>query len=181
MLITLFTLIYRFIASPDGMWKDLAPDRDAGNEKFHNDYFHILIGVIALVAFAGVFLSGGSFGVALKAVIREAVTLFGSLYLAAYGIRFLANRKFGVSLSRRICEKYVGYSSAAVYVSAIASALFPAFPWFHLFALYSFVIARSGAEYYLGLKSPFEGFAFTATTVIVLSPWALRGLLYVAI
>jgi hypothetical protein len=180
MFIKLFSQLYRLIASPYGTWNELMPDREAGNESFNHDYFHPVTGVIALVSFLGVFLAGDwSFSLAIKAVIREAGTVFCSLYLSACCIRFIAERRFGISLSMLVCEKYTGYASAAVYVSVMAAALFPNFSVFHLAAFYSVGIAIKGG-FYLGVKRNFEWFTITAAIIIVLVPFLLRGLLYVA-
>ncbi|MDR0686036.1 MAG: YIP1 family protein [Dysgonamonadaceae bacterium] len=175
----LFSQLYRLITSPDIMWKELAPEKESGNENFYRNYFHVATGVIALASFLGAILTGNTFPAALKTVLGEIFIFFFGFYIAAYTIRYLSKR-YNIELQSRVCEKYVGYASAAVYLSAIPAALFPALSILRLLALYSFVIAKKGTTHYLGVTEDNEKFAFAASTVIVILPFLLRGLLYVA-
>ncbi|MDR1372593.1 MAG: YIP1 family protein [Dysgonamonadaceae bacterium] len=179
MFISLFSKLFRLIVEPGKIWRELFPDRDSNNEDFYRNYFYPALGIIALLTFVGSFIGVKSFTDALKDVIRETVVFFVGFYLAVWGIVYLAKQRFGITLPVTVCEKFTGYSSAAVYVAAMTVALLPAFSILHVFALYAFVTVWHGVKNYLKTDNLRE-FSLYASLIIIFLPTILRYLLNVA-
>jgi len=175
---SLYFRLIGLIVRPEAIWKELLADRDTEGDEFNRNYFHPAIGIIALFAFAGSFISSESFTHALKVVICEAVAYFGGLYAAAYGIRYVSSKFFATNLTQRVCEKFAGYSSAAVYIAAMAASLLTAIPVVRLFGFYSFLIAYLGVIHYLGINDDRKyKIMLGAGALILLAPALIRWLI----
>jgi hypothetical protein len=168
-----FRLLFGLLTAPRKAWDSLTAEKHFSNENYYRNFLYPSIGLIALCAFVGRLLRAGMFDVigALQSVVCDAVAAFGGVFVAAWTIRFLAKQLFDISPSRELCEKFVGYASAAIFVAMMAGTLLTAWPAVRLIALLSAVTVVAGSQKYLGVAKKREmHFSAVAWLAIILSP-----------
>jgi hypothetical protein len=159
--------IYRIIVRPAREWS-VAANEDVTLETFLAKYFHPLMGIISLSAFAGSFFSDHSLEWALKASIREFLTYFTGFYFASLLLKRAINRWFAVAQSDRT-EFFVAYTSSPVYVASIITSLFGAGSQIvYLLVPYIFYILWEGATLYMKVdENDHNRFSFIAVSIIL--------------
>jgi hypothetical protein len=176
----LFSQITNLIVNPGKAWKKLSEEKEFNDENFYKSYFHPVIGIIALLSFLGILLfQKFNFQLALKTVIREIIIYFGGLFVAAYAVKLLSGKYFGLKFTTGIYERFVGYSSAAIYAITMVSALFTSLFFVQILVVYTAYIVWQGSIFYLNIKDDHSTkYAIFTSTIIIFSPLIIRGILY---
>jgi hypothetical protein len=93
------------------------------------------------------------------------------------------SRKFiGQKLVNPVCERFIGYASAAIFATEMFYVLFPFFLMIQAFTIYTFYIVHQGAVHYLGIKEQYLAkFTIFAGILIILAPLIIKCLLSLAI
>ncbi len=173
MLKEIFMLIYRLILQPAKSWAELAEKQDTDNEPFLKRYLYPIFGIIALLAFVGVFINVKEFDVqiALKTTISLVVSVFLGFYLASFALTEVLDRMFGKTKQPKIDQQFVGYASSLLYVVYMLLAIFPELFFLHFFVLYTIYIVWEGAFPYLGIEdSSRTKFTIVASAIILIAP-----------
>jgi hypothetical protein len=155
MLKQIFTLLYKLIAEPTPTWESLSEKKqEKDNEEFYKDYLLLIFGIIAFLSFIGILFATSSFNVqlALKTVIKQMIVYGGSFYLLAVILSKFLFPRFGLEENKIIAERFVGYSSALIYIIAMICALFPSFIFLEILTLYSVYIIWVGATQFLNIE-----------------------------
>jgi len=175
-------LLFNFIIHPEKAWKICNEEQDTNNDNFFKGYLYPIFGMIALFSFAGIllYLKVWNVQIAIKHVIKETIPYFAGYFIAVYVLSQFSLKLFKIKLPHLVCERFTGYASAAVYVTAMIYALFPFFPFIQLLTIYTFYIVWQGAIHYLGIKNEyltkftiFAGILILLATLIV---WLLLSL-----
>ncbi|MDR1436622.1 MAG: YIP1 family protein [Candidatus Symbiothrix sp.] len=177
MLKELFVLLFRLITEPRKTWERLAQKEEKRNEDFYKNYLYPVFGIVALLSFVGILFSVGKFDIqqALKTVIKQIAVYFGGFYLASFILSEWVILRFKQRKDLLLAERFVGYSSALVYVVAMIKSLFPSFFFLLLILLFSSYIIWQGAIRYLEIQEEsLVKFTITASMVILLSPVAIE-------
>jgi len=176
----LFSQITNLIVNPGKAWKKLSEEKEPNNESFYKNYFHPVVGIIALLSFLEIlFFQKFNFPLALKTVIREIIIYFGGLFVAAYGLNLLSDKYFGLKFTSVTCERFVGYSSAAIYATTMVSTLFSSLFFVQILVVYTAYIVWQGAIFYLKVKDNYSTkYTIFASVIIIFSPLIIRGILY---
>jgi hypothetical protein len=173
MLKQLFILLFKLIVEPGKTWDQLAVKEEKKNEDFYKSYLYPVLGIIALLSFVGILVSGGQFEVqnALKMVIKQIAVYFGSFYLASLFLSEFVMPRFKRTKDTCLCERFMGYSSALVYVIAMIKSLFPAFSFLLLILVYSVYIIWEGVVRYIKMEEEnLVKFTVWASLIILFSP-----------
>ncbi|MDR0613775.1 MAG: hypothetical protein LBG45_09970 [Dysgonamonadaceae bacterium] len=177
MLKQLYSLLSGLILAPDKTWRTLTGKRELNNEDFYKSYLYPVVGIIALMSFIGVWTEAKDFQlqIALKIVIKETVTYFGGFYLAAYGLFRLSGKHFGLSSDFQHLERFVGYSSSAIYVVPCINVLFQSMVFYQIFILYTVYIVWHGSKIYIPVTENYlTKFTVFSSAIIILSPVVVR-------
>lgn len=177
MLKHLYSLLSGLILAPDKTWRTLDGKQELNNEDFYKSYLYPVVGIIALTSFVGIWIEAKDFQlqVALKIVIKETITYFGGFYLAAYGLFRLSGKRFGLVADFQHFERFVGYSSSAIYVVACINALFQSLFFFQIFILYTVYIVWHGSRIYIPVTENYRtGFTVFSSAIMILSPVVVR-------
>jgi hypothetical protein len=169
----IFILLFRLVIEPEKMWIELSEKQEGNNEDFYKSYLYPVFGMIALLSFVGVFVSFESFNfqIALKAVIKQMIIYFGGFYFASYVFTDFVIVKFTEKKDKFLCERFVGYSSALVYMVAMILSLFPGLFFLLLLILYSVYIIWHGIVHYIKIKEEnWMKSTIYSSIVILLSP-----------
>lgn len=178
----LFILLYELIVHPESAWKGLSGEQDdenrnSKNEEFYKSYLYPVFGLIALFAFAGVLISLKQFDVptALKTVIREFLTYALAFYASAWSLQKLLASYFHFPSDRFLSERFVGYASSVIYVTAFLTLLFPSFFFIQFLTLYLFYVVWQGTLVYLRLEEKiWAKFTIFAGILIIAMPELIR-------
>jgi hypothetical protein len=173
----LYLLLSGLITAPAKTWEKLAGKQEPDNEHFFKSYLYPVIGIIALLFFFGVWIGQKDFQIqaALKIVIKETVTYFGGFYIATYGLFHLSGKYFGLSVDLQYIERFIGYSSAAIYVVACVNALFQSLFYVQILILYTVYIVWHGSHIYMAIKEDYlTKFTIFASAIIILSLVIIR-------
>lgn len=174
-------IIVQTIVAPEDSWQKLSANRS--HEAFINRYLHPIFGVIALTSFiGGLWIApNGSLENALKGAIINLVTVYGGYYIGSYALNEYLPR-FGISKNESKTQQFVGFASALVYLLYIVLPFFPNFIILQLFALYTVYIVYSGyGIYIIGNEDNRMHFTGVATTLILLTPALIKGILSILI
>ena len=176
----LVILLFNFIIHPENAWKECNEDQDTDNTYFLKSYLYPAFGIIALFSFAGIllYLKKWDVQIAMIHVIKEAIPYFAGYFLAVFALQRLSMKFFEQELRNPVCERFTGYASAAIYVTAVFYVLFPHFPIIQLLTIYTFYIVWQGAIHYLRIKEQhLTKFTIFASILIILAPLIIRLLL----
>jgi hypothetical protein len=180
----LVILLFNFIVRPEKTWMERNEEQDNDNENFLKNYLYPVFGIIALFSFAGILLhlKEWNIQIAMKQVIKETIPYFAGFYLSVFTLSRLSSKLFGTNLPQPVCERFTGYASAAIYVTAMIYVLFPFLPHIQIFSIYTFYIVRQGAIHYLEINNKYlTKFTIFAGVLILLTPQIIRLLLIVMI
>lgn len=173
-----FLLIIQLITAPGNAWRVLS-SQDKDTEHFLNWFLHPVFGLIALTTFVGGrwFARNGNVELALKNTIVSLVSVFGGYFIASFLINELAPR-YGLDKNMTLYQKFVGYSSVALYAIYLIIPFISDFFILWIFAIYTLYIVYAGTSVYLGVTDDRKmNFTVAATLFIVLSPLLLNGML----
>ena len=180
----LVILLLNFIIRPGKAWKECSEEQDTDNTDFLKSYLYPVFGIIALFSFAGIllYLKKWDVQIAIKQVIINTVSCFAGFYLAVFALSRLNMKYFGQQLTAAVCERFTGYASAAIYVTAILYSFFLFLPIIQLLSLYTFYIVWQGGAHYLQIKNEYlTKFTIFAGIIIILVPVIVRYLLILTI
>ena len=155
MLRQILTLLYKLTAEPAPTWKSLSEKKqEKDNEEFYKDYLLLIFGIIAFLSFIGILFATSSFNVqlALKTVIKQLIVYGGSFYALSIIFSKYLFPRFGLEENKIIAERFIGYSSALIYLVAMVHALFPGFILLEILTLYTIYIIWVGATQFLKME-----------------------------
>lgn len=173
--------IVQIITAPEDSWHKLATRES--HQTFINRYLHPIFGVISLTSFIGGLwiIQDGNIETALKSAIVSLVTVYGAYYIGSYILNEYLPR-LGISKDESKIQQFVGYSSALIYAIFIVSPLLPNVPILWIFAIYTVYIVYTGyAVYIVGKEENRIHFTGVATTLILLTPAIIMGVLSILI
>jgi hypothetical protein len=178
----LFKWVIAIVSQPGKAWRDLSKKEEKGDE-FLIRFVYPLIGLITLAAFIGVLFKQKEFSVelALKSSIKALISSFGGFFLAAYFLNELWQSMFGQEKDIKLCQRFVGYSSALMYSLTIILLLLPVSDFFFLriFILYTVYIVWEGAAPYMKVpEAMYLKFTIIASVLIVVLPEIIGFLLF---
>ncbi|NLZ95204.1 MAG: hypothetical protein GX921_05180 [Bacteroidales bacterium] len=173
--------IVRIITAPEDSWSKLSASES--HQAFINRYLHPIFGVISLTSFIGGLwiIQDGNIESALKSAIINLVTVYGGYYIGSYILNEYLPR-LGIAKDESKVQQFVGYSSALMYALFIVTPFFPSFIILRLFALYTIYIVYTGyGVYIVGEEENRMHFTGVATTLILLTPVLIMGILSILI
>ena len=173
----LVILLFNFIVHPEKMWMDCNEKQDSDNEIFYKGYLYPVLGIIALFSFAGIllYLKKWEVRIAIIQVIKETIPYFAGYFIAVYALSQVSLKFFKTELTQPLCERFTGYASAAVYMTAMFYALVPFFTYIQILTVYTFYIVQQGATHYLRIKKEYlTKFTIFAGIIIILVPLIIR-------
>ena len=179
----LYKQLYLLIFQPIKAWEVLADDREeeiTNNNSFLETYLYPIIGIAAILAFIGVLFHKKEFDVqlALKSTIRIIITLFAGFYLAALLLPKAMEHFLSIKSNNKLCQRFIGYSSALVYVTYMVLAIFPGFSFLSLIMLYTVYIIWEGAMPYMQIpENQRSKFTAIASIIILLSPFLIEQIM----
>lgn len=178
----LFKQLYLLIIHPAKAWNILVNEREEeikNNRYFFEVYLYPIWGIVALLAFIGVFFHKKDFDVqlAFRLTIKVIITLFAGFYLAVL-LLSKALEYFSIKSNRKLCERFIGYSSALIYVIYLILAIFPDFSFLSLILFYTIYIIWEGAESYMQISEEQRPkFTFIASVIILSSPFIVEQIM----
>jgi hypothetical protein len=176
----LFILLFRLITASAPTWKVLSEKQDKNNDDFYKSYFFPIVGIIALLSFAGILIAAKTFDVqtALKTVIKQIIMYGGSFYLIAYILSEYLFPRFDLEKDRLLAERFTGYASSLIYAVAMLKALFPSFFFLDILVFYTVYILWTGAGQFLKIKEDhWIKFTIFASIIILITPFLINGLI----
>jgi hypothetical protein len=178
----LFKWVIAIVSQPGKAWGELSKKGEKGDE-FLIRFVYPLIGLITLAAFVGVLFKQKEFSVelALKSSIKALISSFGGFFLAAYFLNELWQSMFRQEKDIKLCQRFVGYSSALMYSLTIILLLLPVSDFFFLriFILYTVYIVWEGAAPYMKIPEAMHlKFTIIASVLIVSLPEIIGFLLF---
>ena len=180
----LFERLYKIIFQPAKSWEILADEKEEeiiDNDSFFKTYLYPIIGIVALLTFAGVFFHKKEFEVqlALRLTITVLIALFAGFYLASFLLSKAMERLFLRKDNDKLCQRFVGYSSALIYVMYMVLAIFPDFGFLQLLLLYTIYIIWEGAPIYMQIPEDERNkFTAVATAIVLLSPYIIEKIMF---
>ncbi len=184
MLKNLFEQLYRLIFQPSRAWNILINEKEENvNDKdfFLKNYIYPVIGIVALFAFIGVFFHRKEFDIqlALRLMIKVVIALFAGFYLASFLLSKVIERFFSNASDYKLCQRFVGYSSALIYVMYMVLGIFPEFDFLQLILLYTIYIVWEGAPVYMQISDGERGkFTAAASAIVLLSPIIIEKIMF---
>lgn len=173
--------IIQIITNPEASWRKLSAHKN--HDSFINRYLHPIFGVISLTSFIGGLwiIPGGDLQTALKSAIVSLVTVYGGYYIASYILNEILPR-FGIPKDEPKVQQFVGYASALIYALFITLPFLSDFFILWIFALYTVYIVYTGyGVYIIGKEEHRMNFTGVATTLILLTPTVINGILSILI
>jgi len=183
MLKRLFKQLFLLIFQPTTAWKVLADEREeeiTNNNSFLETYLYPIIGIAAILAFIGVFFHKKEFDVqlALRLTIKIIIALFAGFYLAALLLPKAMEHFLSIKSNDKLCQRFIGYSSALVYLTYMVLAIFPEFSFLSLFMLYTVYMIWEGAMPYMQIpENKRSKFTAIASVIILLSPFIIKQIM----
>jgi hypothetical protein len=176
----LFILLFHLITKPVPTWEKLSEKQEKNNDDFYRSYLFPIIGIIALLSFAGGIISAETFNVqkALKTVISQVMVFGGSFYLSSFLLSKYIFPRFDLEKDKLFAERFTGYSSALVYVVAMFLSLFPGFFFLYVFLLYTIYIVWTGSSEFLKIEESLSlKFTIYTSLLILLMPFLTGSLI----
>lgn len=164
--------------SPNKGWQNANKERDAHDE-FINNFLFPIFGFISITTFIGSMwlTEEGGIHYALKMTIAVVASLFGGFYIASLLVNELFP-KYGMIKDIKIAQRFVGYSSIAIYLLYFVMPMLSGLGILWIFALYTLLLTHSGTNYFLDIeKNKRVAFSVISFLVILLSPMSLNYLL----
>ncbi len=167
----IFKLVIAIISQPGKTWKELVgmkekeQDVAKGYEKFLSNYLYPFIGLLTIAAFLSI-CTRQEFDIeqALKNSIVTLVSSFGGFYLGAYFLNEVWQGVFKKTKDLKLCQFFVGFSSALMFTLNIVWLLLPDFFFLYIFILYTFYIVWEGSTIFMKVEQAqqmkFSTFAF---------------------
>ncbi|MDD4515100.1 Yip1 family protein [Massilibacteroides sp.] len=180
MLKEVFKCVIALISQPAKAWESLSEENTEDNEKYLTNYIYPLIGLVSIGAFLGVLFTRKEFDVelALKASVNSLVSALGGFFLGAYLLNELWFSVFKREKDIKLCQRFVGYSSALLFVLAVVLALLPEFFFLKIFVLYTVYIIWEGAAPYMQIKDDERmKFVGIASAVVLITPSVIEIIL----
>ena len=180
----LFNQLCRIIFQPANAWKVLADEAEEGiigNDSFLKKYLYPVIGIVSLLTFAGVFFHKKDFEVelAIRLTIKVVIALFAGFYMASFSLSKVMENFFSAGDNCKRCQRFVGYSSALIYVMYTVLAIFPNFGFLQLILLYTVYIIWEGATVYMQIvEHERNKFTVAATAIVLLSPFIIEKIMF---
>jgi len=180
----LFKQLYMIIVQPATSWNVFAGKKGeeiAGNDSFLKTYMYPAIGIVALLTFTGVFFHQKEFSVelALRLTIKASIALFAGFYMASFLLSKAMERFFSTENNYKLCQRFVGYSSALIYVMYMILAIFPHFGFLQLLLFYTVYIVWEGSTVYMQIAELDRNkFTAAATAIVVLSPVVIEKIMF---
>lgn len=165
---------------PAEAWRVLREKRTEDSEKFLSGYVYPFIGLIAIAGFFGILFARKEFDVqiALKSAILSSLSSFGGFYLAAYLMNEAWHSLFKREKNMKLCQSFVGYSSALMFSLNIVLSLLPEFFFLRFLVLYTVYIVWEGAIPYMEAGEAEQlKFVSYSTAIIVVTPYFLEFIL----
>jgi hypothetical protein len=169
----LFYTTKLLILKPSYAWTKLKDGQNGDNEMFLSRFVYPYIGLMALSAFAGIFLSQKGFKIedALRLSILSLTSSLGGFFLASYALNEICNRYFGREKDFGLYQRFVGYSSVMVFVLNILLSFLPAFFYLKICMIYTIYIVWEGAFPYMNIdKTEQFRFSIVTTALIIFTP-----------
>jgi cation transport ATPase len=176
----LFNTTISLIFRPSETWKALDEKRTDDNEKFLSGFVYPFIGLVTVAVFLGVLFTRKEFDVqiALKSAILALLSAFGGFFLASYLMNEVWHSLFKREKNMKLCQNFVGYSSALMFSLNILLSLLPEFFFLRFFVLYTIYIVWEGAIPYMGVQESEQlKFVSFATAIIIATPLVLEFIL----
>jgi hypothetical protein len=176
----LFNWIIVIISQPAKAFYALSKRKERDDE-FLARFVYPLIGLVTLSAFLGILFTRKEFDVelALKASIKTLVSSFGGFFLAAYLLNEVWAGFFGKEKDMKLCQRFVGYSSALMFALNTILLLLPEFFFLRIFILYTVYIVWEGAVPYMKVEEDIRlKFVAAATVFIVAIPELINTILF---
>ncbi|MDR1162053.1 MAG: YIP1 family protein [Tannerellaceae bacterium] len=174
--------VIAIVSQPGKTWRELSEKEEKGDE-FLTRFVYPLIGLITVTAFIGVLFTQKEFSVeiALKSSIKALVSYFGGFFLAAYLLNESWQAVFRQEKDIKLCQRFVGYSSALMYSLAIILLLLPSDLFFiYIFVVYTAYIVWEGAAPYMKVPDAVHlKFTIIASILIVSLPEIIGRLLFI--
>ena len=181
----IFDLLVGLVSQPARVWSDLSDKQGDNNEQFFKSYLYPLLGIVALLSFVGVLFSmtegegirtrlsfGESFQYALKNCIRLMIITFAGFHTASYVLSEVMKRTFKRPGEMILCQGFVGYTSAYVYLLILIRSLFPSLFFLYIFLLYVVYIIWEGAIPYMKIEENDQmKFTIWAGVIVLLTPF----------
>ncbi|MDR2627117.1 MAG: YIP1 family protein [Dysgonamonadaceae bacterium] len=170
----LFLRIYSLIVQPSKEWRTLA-EEEQGLDRFLSTYFHPLLGIIALAAFAGALFARKGIEMALKSSILEFVIYFAGFYSVSFLLKEIMNRKYPAANIKR-APSFVVYASSLIYLISIVISLFgSSFQVAYLFLPYTLYIVWEGTTTYMEIEENKQiRFSVMCTVLLLLIPYFIH-------
>ncbi|MDR1525785.1 MAG: hypothetical protein LBS79_11120 [Tannerella sp.] len=176
----LFNTTISLIFKPSEAWRVLSEKRADDHEKFLSGFVYPFLGLIVAAAFLGVLFTRREFDlqIALKSAILSLLSVFGGFFLASHLINEMWFLMFKREKNVKLCQKFVGYSSALMFALYALISLFPEFFFLRFLVFYTIYIVWEGAIPYMDVKEPeqlkFVGFS---TAIVIATPNVLEFIL----
>jgi hypothetical protein len=175
------------ISNPRRAWQELAGKGEKGDESL-TGFVYPLIGLVAAAAFVGVFFTEAEFSVevALKTSIKALFSAVGGFFLSAYLLNEVWKGVFRREADQGLCQRFVGYSSVAMFVIHILFSFLPFLPLSRFFFMRVFIffiptmlIAWEGATPYMRVENELRlKFTIIVSLLIVILPEIISRLLF---
>ena len=180
MLKNLFDIAISLIFKPSEAWIALKEKQDDSHDSFLSGYVYPFMGLIILSAFLGVLFTDKArdLQVALKESIVVLLSVFGGFFLSSYLINEVWHAMMHRAPDMKLCQRFVGYSSALMYCLNIVLSLLPEFFFLRFLVLYTIYIVWEGVVPYMEANES-EQLKFTgiSTVIIIVTPLALAFIL----
>ncbi|MDR1980138.1 MAG: hypothetical protein LBQ39_00785 [Tannerellaceae bacterium] len=176
----LFNWIIVIISQPAKAFYALSKKKEQ-EEEFLTRFVYPLIGLVTLSAFLGILFTRKEFDLelALKASIKTLLSSFGGFFLSAYLLNEVWGNFFRKEKDMKLCQRFVGYSSALMFALNTILMLLPEFFFLRIFVLYTVYIVWEGAVPYMKIEEEIRlKFVAVATTLIVVIPELINTTLF---
>ncbi|MDR1381540.1 MAG: YIP1 family protein [Tannerella sp.] len=176
----LFNTTMSIIFRPSETWRKLREKQPDDSDKFLSGYVYPFVGMIAIAGFLGILFTRKEFDLqmALKSTIFLLLSVFGGFFLAAYLMNEMWHALFGREKNMRLCQTFVGYSSALMFSLDILLSLLPEFFFLRFLILYTIYIVWEGAVPYMDVEAEEQlKFVSLSTAIIVATPFILEFIL----
>jgi len=184
----IYDLLVGLISQPAKTWNILSNKQVNNNENFFKSYLYPLLGIVALLSFVGVFITmsepegirtklniGEHFQFALKNCLRLAIITFAGFHTASYILSEVMKKLFNRPGELSLCRRFVGYTSAFVYLMILIRSLFPSLFFLYIFLLYVVYIIWEGAIPYMKIEEKDQmKFTVWAGAIVLLTPFLVE-------
>ena len=176
----LFKWVVALIYQPGKAWRELAKKEEKDDEYLLR-FVYPLIGLVTIAAFIGVLFAAKEFNVelALKTAVKVFVSHFGGFFLSAYLLNEIWISLFKQESDLKLCQRFVGYSSAMIFALNIILSLLPVSEFFflHAFTFYTIYIVLEGTGPYMKVAAGVRMKFIVIASVLIMSLPVIIGIL----